>query len=101
MGCGHLAERNPRGLSGGERRRVALARAIATGAETLLLDEPTAEVDSENSERLRRLIASLASAGTGIVVSTHQPEWVEPCARARLKLEWGKVLAFSQKDGPG
>ncbi|HEX9880066.1 MAG TPA: energy-coupling factor ABC transporter ATP-binding protein [Candidatus Binatia bacterium] len=99
MGCGHLAGRDAGGLSGGERRRVALARAVATGAEILLLDEPTAEVDSENSERLRLLITTLAGTGTGIIVSTHQPEWAGPHARSQLKLSAGRVIAFSREDG--
>lgn len=93
MGCEHLAERRGNALSGGELRRVALARALATGAETLLLDEPTAGVDAENSVRLQQLIASLASSGRGIVICTHQPEWAESQAQCRLRLAHGRIVA--------
>jgi energy-coupling factor transporter ATP-binding protein EcfA2 len=95
MGCEHLAERRASALSGGELRRVALARALATGAETLLLDEPTAGVDAENSERLQQLIASLASSGRGIVICTHQPEWAESQAQFRMRLHHGRIVSVT------
>jgi tungstate transport system ATP-binding protein len=58
-------------LSGGEARRVALARALACRPEVLLLDEPLAHVDKETSGIVERLIASLAAGGTTIVMSSH------------------------------
>ncbi len=100
IGCGHLADRSPNALSAGERRRIALARAIATGAQTLLLDEPTAEVDAENGKRLRELITFLAKLGKGIVVSTHQQEWAETHASCHLRLTYGKVVEFSREGSP-
>lgn len=56
FGVGHLAERQCRFLSGGERRRVALARAFATQAALLLLDEPFADLDDEGIEVVARAI---------------------------------------------
>ncbi len=91
VGCTHLAGRSAAALSGGERKRVALARALATGAETLLLDEPAAGVDAENTERLREVIASLAGTGMTIVLSTHQPDWASPIASESIRLAYGKL----------
>lgn len=60
-------------LSGGEARRVALARALAPKPEILLLDEPLAHVDRESAKVIEQLIASLPSMGITIVMSTHDP----------------------------
>lgn len=59
VGLGHLAWRGPRGLSGGEQQRVAVARALAAEPDLLLLDEPLAAVDPNRREELRRLIRRL------------------------------------------
>lgn len=59
-------------LSGGQQRRVLIARALATGADLLIMDEPTAGVDAENVARLTELLEGLHSAGTTIIVVTHE-----------------------------
>ncbi len=89
--CAHLADRMATSLSGGERKRVALARSLATGAEALLLDEPSAGVDAENTERLSEIIGSLAESGKTIVVSSHQPDWAASIAQESVSLAYGKV----------
>ena len=58
-------------LSGGQRKRVFVARAIAQGANTLLLDEPFAGVDTGSEAMITRLLRELSAAGATIVVSTH------------------------------
>jgi tungstate transport system ATP-binding protein len=63
--------RKVRHLSGGEARRVALARALACEPEVLLLDEPLAHVDKETSTIIEQLITSRAVNGTTIVLSSH------------------------------
>ncbi|OGL64347.1 MAG: hypothetical protein A3J27_11800 [Candidatus Tectomicrobia bacterium RIFCSPLOWO2_12_FULL_69_37] len=90
-GLAHLGVRSAHALSGGERKRVALARAMACGAGTLLLDEPTAEVDRESAERLRADIVSFAATGKTLVVSTHQAEWGRGAAEGEIRLEHGRV----------
>lgn len=65
------AERQIGRLSGGQRKRVFVARAIAQGANTLLLDEPFAGVDTGSEAMITRLLRELSAAGATIVVSTH------------------------------
>ncbi|MFC1586227.1 ABC transporter ATP-binding protein [Fibrobacterota bacterium] len=69
-----LAERNARSLSGGEAQRVALARSLVLDAEVYLLDEPTANVDSENIREVENIIRSLGERKTAVVFSTHTRE---------------------------
>lgn len=59
-------------LSGGQQRRVLVARALASDAEVLLLDEPTAGVDTENQQALADTLATLAGAGTTILLVAHE-----------------------------
>ena len=59
-------------LSGGQQRRVLVARALAGDAELLILDEPTAGVDAENQQALADSLATLAAAGTTILLVAHE-----------------------------
>ncbi len=66
-------------LSGGEQQRVALARAFASGADVLLVDESTAELDEENRGRVVGLLRDAADRGACVVVATHDPDVIEVC----------------------
>lgn len=59
-------------LSGGQQRRVMIARALAVGADLLVLDEPTAGVDASNQQRLADVLASLRAAGITVLLVTHE-----------------------------
>lgn len=71
VGLAALAERQIGALSGGQRKRAFVARAIAQGAELLLLDEPFAGVDLDTQDALVALLRELAAEGTTALVSTH------------------------------
>jgi ABC-type Fe3+/spermidine/putrescine transport system ATPase subunit len=76
VGLGHLAERYPNELSGGEQQRVALARALVAGTGLLLFDEPLSNLDADLRERMRIEIGTLAreSGATSIYITHDQAE---------------------------
>ena len=74
VGMGHRLDQDSTKLSGGELQRVATARAIVGGPSIVLADEPTGSLDSKNSEAIIELIKELHSAGSTIVVITHDTE---------------------------
>ena len=69
-----FADRHPGTLSGGEQQRVAISRALATGAELLIADEPTGALDTTNTARVAELLVMLAETHQlGVVIATHDP----------------------------
>lgn len=78
-------------LSGGEARRVAIARSLAPEPEILLFDEPMAHVDRESAEVIERLIATLPARGTTVVMSTHDPEQHKRLGGEIIQLSKGKL----------
>ena len=80
-------------LSGGEQQRVAIARALASGTELILADEPTGNLDSENSRNIVDILLSLAhDEGRCVIVVTHDPE-VAAAADVCLNMRDGRLLA--------
>ncbi|MFF2847220.1 ABC transporter ATP-binding protein [Streptomyces sp. NPDC058001] len=74
-------DRRPTAISGGQQRRVALARALARTPDLLLLDEPTAGLDKALRDDIAGLLRHLASSrGLAIVIACHDPELVDACA---------------------
>ena len=68
----HLAGSPVNGLSGGERQKTALARALVTRPAYLLADEPTAHQDSENAERVMNLLRECAGRNAVVIIATHE-----------------------------
>lgn len=72
-GLEHLAEQNAVSLSGGQQQRVALARARLRNPQLLLLDEPTANLDTDGRDKTILMLKAFLESGTAIVISTHDP----------------------------
>jgi zinc transport system ATP-binding protein len=83
-------------LSGGQQRRVLVARALASEAQLLILDEPTAGVDAENQEALAGAMARLATAGITIVLVAHELGPAAPVITRMVALQDGRITY----DGP-
>jgi ABC-type polar amino acid transport system ATPase subunit len=92
LGVEHRAAALPRELSGGEAQRVAIARALAVDPPLLLLDEPTASLDSGRRTELRDLLRSLLGQGRTLVVATHDEEFARGCANRVLRVSEGCVF---------
>ena len=80
LGLGEKTERFANKLSGGEQQRVAIARALANSPSLLLADEPTGNLDSENSEKVFQLLLRLArEREIAVLLVTHNPDLAERC----------------------
>jgi len=96
VGLEALAPRPARGLSGGERVRLALARALAVEPESLLLDEPTANLDPANVARIEALVREEKARGRAVVLVTHNLFQARRLADRALFLLEGQVV----EEGP-
>lgn len=80
-------------LSGGELRRIAIARALATEAPLMLLDEPLTNLDLEHAVSVAALLRLLADQGRGLLVAAHDLNLLAPVAHRCVLLHEGKVFA--------
>ncbi|TGD71845.1 ABC transporter ATP-binding protein [Mangrovimicrobium sediminis] len=93
VGLAGLEERRPAQLSGGQQQRVAVARAVASGPDLVLADEPTANLDSHSSAHLMDLFEQLnGERGVTFVIATHDPG-VMGYARRLVRMLDGRVVA--------
>jgi energy-coupling factor transport system ATP-binding protein len=93
LGVEDLAARSPFALSGGEKRRVAIAGVLAMRPEILVLDEPTAGLDPSTREELLVLIRNLREAGVSVVLVSHDLDEVAEVADRVCVLQGGRVSA--------
>jgi cell division transport system ATP-binding protein len=83
VGLGERIHAPPEVLSGGEKQRAAIARALIARPELLLADEPTGNVDPTMAKRLLRLFIELHKSGTAVVIATHDLELMKLAPQAR------------------
>jgi cobalt/nickel transport system ATP-binding protein len=89
----HLKDRPPYRLSGGEKKRVALASVLVLNPDVLLLDEPTATLDPRSQSQVIDLIQEWKSTSRTIITATHQLDIVEDIAQSVFIMETGSVAA--------
>ena len=94
VGLGDKMWVHPQVLSGGEKQRAAIARALITRPEVLLADEPTGNVDPPLARRLLRLFVELNRLGTSVVIATHDLTLMEQYDARRLVLNAGHVEVY-------
>jgi energy-coupling factor transport system ATP-binding protein len=97
LGISNYRKTSPFMLSGGERKRVALASVLAWDPQILILDEPTIGQDHRQKENLRQFIMQLQTQGKTIVAVTHDVEFVAECNPRVILMREGKIVA----DGEG
>jgi cobalt/nickel transport system ATP-binding protein len=93
MGIAHLRDRPPYRLSGGEKKRVALASVVVLDPDVLLLDEPTATLDPRSQSQVIDLIQEWKGSEKTVITATHQLEIVEDIADRIVVLEAGLMRA--------
>lgn len=96
LGLGHLLDRDPRDLSGGEQQRAALAAILVARPQIILLDEPTRGLDYLQKRNLTEALLALKRSGKTIIMATHDVELAAACADRVILLAEGQVVV----DGP-
>ncbi len=94
VGLGERMHAPPLILSGGEKQRAAIARALIVRPELLLADEPTGNVDPALAQRLLRLFVELNKLGTAIILATHDFSLMDQYDAPRIVLAEGQVHVF-------
>jgi putative ABC transport system ATP-binding protein len=93
VGLGKRADFLPRDMSGGERQRVSIARALAGDPPLILADEPTANLDAKNGEQVMKLLHGITrSDGRTVIVVTHDHR-VMPYIDRSVRIEDGRLVA--------
>jgi cell division transport system ATP-binding protein len=94
VGLGDRVHAAPPVLSGGEKQRAAIARALITRPQLLLADEPTGNVDPPLAKRLMRLFVELNRLGTSVVIATHDINLMNQFNARRLVIEEGRLTVY-------
>ena len=100
VGLAHKFKSFPNEMSGGEQQRVALARALVNNPMILLADEPTGNLDPQNSWEIMNLLEEVNKRGTTVVVVTHNHEIVDEMQKRVISVLDGKIID-DKKGGDG
>ena len=91
LGINKLLDRKVSLLSGGEKQRTAIARALINNPPYIIADEPTGALDSKTSSEIMELFKSLNKEGKTIIIVTHDPEIAQQCDRI-IEISDGKII---------
>ncbi len=89
----------PKQMSGGEQQRVAIARALVNNPSILLCDEPTGNLDPENSWEIMKVLEEANRRGTTVVVVTHNMEIVDAMKKRTVTMNSGKIISDVKQGG--
>lgn len=96
VGLGSKLHAMPPTLSGGEKQRLAIARAVMGQPDILLADEPTGNVDHEMAVRILRLFVELNRQGTTVLIASHDQDLVARSGMLELRLDQGRLARVEQ-----
>jgi cell division transport system ATP-binding protein len=97
VGLAHKSRMFPSELSGGEQQRTAIARALVNNPKIMLCDEPTGNLDPQNTNEVMDLLHRINLKGTTIVIATHNALVVDRMRRRVIRMENGRVVADEER----
>ncbi len=99
VGLSKREDSYPRQLSGGERQRVAIARALIHSPKVLIADEPTGNLDPENSKEVIDLFKRIHKTGTMVILATHNQHIVDELNHRVIVLKGGQIVSDRRESG--
>ncbi len=87
----------PTQLSGGEKQRLAIARAIINQPEVLIADEPTGNLDSANTAEVVEILKKINELGTTVILATHDEHLIKAVGKRIITMEKGRIIKDEQK----
>ena len=97
VGLSRKANAYPNQLSGGEQQRVAIARSLVNNPALLIADEPTGNLDPENSWEIMKLLTEVNQRGTTVIVATHEKGIVDSMKKRVIAIDKGRIVRDQQK----
>jgi cell division transport system ATP-binding protein len=97
VGLKERAENYPQQLSGGEKQRVSMARALVFSPKYLLADEPTGNLDHRNTDEIIELLLKINELGTTVLLATHDKNVVDNLKKRVITIRDGKVVRDEEK----
>lgn len=91
VGLGHKARSFPHEMSGGERQRLAIARAIINQPEVIVADEPTGNLDPQATYEIVEILKKINDLGTTVIITTHNKGIVDTLGKRVISLEKGRI----------
>lgn len=101
VGLRHRSNAYPNELSGGEQQRIAIARAIVNDPVFVIADEPTGNLDPETSWDIMEIFKEINSAGTTIVMATHDKDVVDAMGKRVIAIEQGRIVRDEREGAYG
>jgi cell division transport system ATP-binding protein len=99
VGLAHKTGSRPDELSGGEQQRVSIARAVVNHPPLLICDEPTGNLDPDTSVGIMQLLHRINTAGTTILMVTHDREMVDKMRKRVIALDLGRIVRDERRGG--